>query len=248
MTELCRGNVANKWSHANTSPGISWWPLEAEIWFNIAIELQLNYSAFCVLIFNFSPGIPIPWSGNEFGGIMPPPIPMAAALLPLASNCGGRFLGISIPFSFKFISLHATENSLRSIFPSPFMSANPLMKLSCLYLKYISRHLLTKFVPRPWEEVRTAWRSPGPELQWWSRPWARPWWTVPCAASAPGEGSPTDPWFLILSLNSDAKYLQCYIIISSFQQQTQHNDIICISNLQWRQPVQNSIVNSCTRL
>ena len=61
---------------------------------------------------------------------MPPPIPMAAALLPLASNCGGRFLGISIPFSFKFISLHATENSLRSIFPSPFMSANPLMKLS----------------------------------------------------------------------------------------------------------------------
>ena len=35
-------------------------------------------------------------------------------------------MGISIPFSFRLMSLQATENSLRSIFPSPFISARPL--------------------------------------------------------------------------------------------------------------------------
>ena len=39
---------------------------------------------------------------------------------------GGRVLGSSIPFSLRFISLQATENSLKSIFPSPFISDKPL--------------------------------------------------------------------------------------------------------------------------
>ena len=49
-----------------------------------------------------------------------------AAVPRLARSEGGSAAGVSKPFSLQVMSLHATENSFRSIWPSPFISARPL--------------------------------------------------------------------------------------------------------------------------
>lgn len=52
-----------------------------------------------------------------------------AAVPKLARSEGGSAAGVSKPFNLQVMSLHATENSFKSICPSPFMSASPLQRM-----------------------------------------------------------------------------------------------------------------------
>ena len=56
-----------------------------------------------------------------------------AAVPRLARSEGGSAAGVSKPFSLQVMSLHATENSFKSIRPSPFMSARPLQGVTTSY-------------------------------------------------------------------------------------------------------------------
>jgi len=68
---------------------------------------------------------------SELGGII------WDTLVADANNDGGKAWGISNPFNFIVIILHAIENSLMSICPSPFMSDRPLKKSLSLVVRKI---------------------------------------------------------------------------------------------------------------